>query len=85
MFVGNVEEEDGADDVSIIVFNDGMVEFLTGGVPYIDFNNSTIGDDGEGVAEFDADGGILVGGAIDEAREEGRFAYSGFANKDNFI
>ena len=85
MFVGNVEDEDGADDIPVVVFNDGVVTFLSGGVPYIDFNNGTIGYDGEGVAEFDSDGGIFVGWSIGDACEEGRFPDTSVTNEDDFI
>ena len=74
LFVGNVEEENGANDVTVIVLDDGVIKFLSGGIPYVYFNDGSIGDDGEGGTEFNANGGIFVGGSIDEPGEEGGFA-----------
>ena len=85
LFVGNVEDEDGADDIAVVVLDDGVVEFLSGGVPDIDFDDRSVGDNGEGGTEFDPDGGIFVGVSIGDAREEGGFSDSGVTNEDDFI
>ena len=85
LFVGNFKKEDGPDDIPIVVFDDGVVKFLPGGVPNVNFDDRSVGNNGEGGSEFNTDGGIFVGWSIGDACEEGGFSDSGVTNEDDFI